>query len=84
MSRLRSKKIVVRERSRPAKEVPFKEVDLPHVSKWYMTDEERLREARRIDGVEVVPVRDLGVPQPDRRVPRVIGYLRRAVEYLRS
>lgn len=65
--RLNARKIRVRERSRDAKGVRFREVDLPRVSKWYMTDEERLRESRRIDGVEVVPSSISGVTQPDRR-----------------
>ncbi len=65
--RLNVRRVRVQERKRPGVEVRFREVDRPVVVKWYMTDDERLAESRRIDGIERVELRDLELSQPDRR-----------------
>lgn len=65
--RLKLRRIVVRERMGDGREVRMRPVDNPVVVKWYMTDDERLEESRRLDGAEPVGMADLGLTQPDRR-----------------
>lgn len=84
MGRLRSKKIVVRERSLPAGEVRFREVGRPRVVRWYMTDEERLEEARRVDGVEMVPLGVSGATRSHLQRRKWSGVVFGAIRWLRG
>jgi len=61
----------------------MREVENARVVRWYMTDEERLEESRRVDGVESVRMADLGLSQPPRRGEKTGKVRRVAIRWYR-
>lgn len=56
MVNVRLKKVVVRERSLPAKEARMRPVDRPKVEPFGWSDDRLIREARKVDPIEGVEV----------------------------